>query len=154
MSTKLIKHINELESYLPVMNQLNVKISTVDVAWHIDHSLKVINRIYDVLTKSDPRDYNYQFSLGRLVIFSWGDFPRGVAKSPKVVLPPSVVLKEDLITQLEMARKNISNIDDLPAKAHFEHFSFKMLDRNRTKRFLTVHTGHHVKIIRDIIRSR
>ncbi len=150
---KLEAYINELESHIEKRDLLNPKVSKVDIAWHIDHSLKVVNGICQVLKDSDPKDYQYKFSLNRAVIFTWGDFPRGVAKSPKIVLPPEKIIKEDLIDQVAKAKELLTEFDQLPDNAHFKHFAFKTLNRKRTMRFLEVHTIHHLKIIRDIYRS-
>jgi len=146
------KHFDKIESLIPKRDSLNIKVSKSDVAWHLDHMLKVVNKIYDSLAVSDPSKYKYQVSLSRPFVFLWGDFPRGIAKSPKVVLPPDDIKTEDIHAQLNEARLKMEQFDDLPKKSFFYHFAFKNLNRRRTKRFLEVHTKHHLKIIRDILK--
>ncbi|MBO3698159.1 hypothetical protein [Roseivirga sp. E12] len=152
-TTKMQEHFNTIESLIPKRDSLNVDVSSSNVAWHIDHMLKVVNKIYDSLAMSDPAEYRYQLSLARPFVFLWGDFPRGIAKSPKVVLPPDDIKTEDLYAQLEEARTKVQKMEDLPKKSFFYHFAFKNLNRRRTKRFLEVHTKHHLKIVRDILKD-
>ncbi|OEK05531.1 hypothetical protein BFP71_09730 [Roseivirga misakiensis] len=147
------KHFDKIESLIPLRDSLNAEVSKSDVAWHIDHMLKVVNKIYDSLSSSDPTEYKYQFSLARPFVFLWGDFPRGIATSPKVVLPPDNINTADIYTQLKEARDKMDRFDELPKKSFFYHFAFKNLNRRRTKRFIEVHTKHHLKIIRDILKS-
>lgn len=141
-----------LESYILKRDTHNPKISKADVAWHVDHSLKTINRICEALEGSDPAKFKSNFSFSRLCIFAWGDFPRGVAKAPKSVRPPEDITTENLYLQLEEAKQNLKRIESLDEKAHFKHPYFKTIDKGQTKRFLKIHTGHHLKIIKDILK--
>ncbi|MFY0591071.1 hypothetical protein [Roseivirga sp.] len=152
-SSTMEKHFDKIESLIPKRDSANLKISKSDVAWHIDHMLKVVNKIYDTLATSDPKQYKYQLSLSRPFVFLWGDFPRGIATSPKAVLPPEMIKDEDIYAQLEEARNKMAQLDDLPKKSFFYHFAFKNLNRRRTRRFIEVHTKHHLKIIRDILKG-
>ncbi|MHA7057842.1 DUF1569 domain-containing protein [Aquimarina sp. M1] len=132
-------------------DHLNMKVSSVSVAWHLDHSLKVINKIHNVLENSDPSLYEKNFSIARIFSFTFNYIPRSRAKSPAAVLPPKVIKTEDLLTQLENARKNLSNLSSLGANVNFLHPVFGQLNKKQTKRFLQIHTKHHLKIIRDIL---
>ena len=144
--------IGILESHILKRDAFNPKVSEADVAWHIDHSLKTINRICEVLESSNPEDFEPNFSFSRLCVFAWGDFPRGVAKAPKTVRPPNVIRTEDLYLQLQEAKENLVKLEGLAEKAHFEHPYFNVINKGQTKRFLKIHTGHHLKIIRDILK--
>ncbi|MEO0902674.1 MAG: hypothetical protein AAFY00_11940, partial [Bacteroidota bacterium] len=43
-------------------------------------------------------------------------------------------------------------IEGLSEDAHFEHPNFDVINKGQTKRFLKIHTGHHLKIIKDILK--
>lgn len=148
----LIPLIKELESYIAVKDKRNDSVSTSDIAWQIDHSLKVFNLVSETLVNSDLELYKSKFNKWRLLLFTIGYFPRGKVKAPKYVRPPEVILTEDLASQLQLAYQNIDNIKLADKNAHFKHFIFGVLNRNRTIRFLQLHTNHHLKIIRDILK--
>ena len=95
--------------------------------------------------------YKEKFKL-RLVVFTLGFIPRGKGKSPKRVLPPEIILKEDLEKQLVEAITNIESIQKLENNKYFTHPIFKQLNRNKTLKFLKLHTKHHLKIIKDILK--
>ena len=114
---------------------------------HIDSLLEVKGLITDIATKFKN---NFSF-LGR-IFFTLGFFPRGKAKSPKYVKPPETILKEDLISQLKTAKNNINNIIDLDKNAYFKHPIFGNINKKRVTKFLKLHTNHHLKIVRDILK--
>jgi hypothetical protein len=55
---KLNSLIKDLESKIEFKDAVNLNISKSDVAWHLDHSLKVINSVITVLKKSNPEITN------------------------------------------------------------------------------------------------
>jgi hypothetical protein len=148
----LIPFIKELESDVSSKEKRNDKISKSDIAWQIDHSLKVFNLVSDTLLKSDPELYSSKLNKWRLLLFTIGYFPRGKVKAPKYVQPPELILKEDLASQIQLAFQNIEKIKYANDHAHFKHFIFGVLNKSRTIRFLQLHTNHHLKIIRDILK--
>ncbi|WP_289043491.1 DinB family protein [uncultured Olleya sp.] len=149
---KLTTTLNTLEYHIKNQEANNKAISKENVAWHIDHSLKVINNVCNALKTSDPSTYSNNFSVLGKVFFTLGFFPRGKAKAPKHVKPPEVILKEDLIVQIKEAKSNISKITDLDTNAYFKHPLFGHVNTKRVYRFLILHTTHHLKIINDIIK--
>ena len=148
----LIPLIKELESYIAVKDKRNNSVSTSDIAWQIDHSLKVFNLVSETLVNSDLELYSSKFNKWRLLLFTIGYFPRGKVKAPKFVSPPEVILTEDLVSQFQLVYQNIDNIKSANNNVHFKHFIFGVLNKNRTIRFLLIHTKHHLKIIRDILK--
>ncbi|MCI2228739.1 DinB family protein [Polaribacter sp. MSW13] len=144
--------LNLLENYIPSSDRINTAISKANVAWHIDHSLKVMNAVVKNMQNSDPTLYVDNFSfLGKLLL-QFNFFPRGRAKAPKDVKPPEIILKEDIITQLAEARQNIKEILKLDEKAYFKHPLFGNVNKARVVRFLNAHTNHHLKIIKSILK--
>ncbi|WP_344927411.1 DUF1569 domain-containing protein [Aquimarina addita] len=128
-------------------------VSKVSIAWHLDHSLKVINKIYAVLKSSDPSVYKNRFSLSRTFSFLLGYIPRGTAKSPASVLPPYKIKTEEILSQLEEARINLKELEILDQNANFVHPVFGHLNIKQAKRFLELHTKHHLKIVNDILKK-
>ena len=148
----LISLIKKLENCIPLKDKRNDKISNSDVAWQIDHSLKVINLVIEALASSDPKQYKWRFNKWRLLLFTLNYIPRGRAKTPKVVKPPEVISIEDLKTQVSLVYKNIDRLKPLDKHAFFKHFVFGKLYKAKTVQFLNLHTNHHLKIIRDILK--
>jgi len=148
----LIPFIKKLERYISVKDKRKASVTTSDVAWQIDHSLKVFNLVCETLLKSNPEDYKSNFNTWRLVLFTIGYFPRGKVKAPKYVRPPEIITIEDLNEQILLAYQNIEKLKLADKHAHFKHFIFGLLDKKRTVRFLQLHTNHHLKIIRDILK--
>jgi hypothetical protein len=148
---KLHLALTSLEEHIKNNSVSNSKISKSDIAWHIDHSLKVINNVSLALQSSDPNTYKNDFSFLGKVFFTLGFFPRGKAKAPKHVRPPEVISKEDLISQIELAKANIDTIATLEKNAYFKHPLFGNVNTPRIYKFLSMHTNHHVKIIKDIM---
>lgn len=147
--------MNEYKELAKMMKHAKVKkleVSARGVDWHIDHSLKVIIGISKTLTKSNPDTYRKEFNLTRAFIFASNNIPRGKGKAPKQVITEGEITLEDLETQLQKAKEKSQSLSSLPAKSHFKHPVFGSLDLNMSKRFIQLHTEHHLKIIRDIIK--
>jgi len=153
MSSKKINHlVHKLESQIENYETINTKVSKATIGWQIDHSLKVINNVCKALQASDPKLYTTNFSFLGKVFLTLGFFPRGKAKAPKHVKPPEIILKDDLVSQVQDAKLNIKTLETLDENAHFNHPLFGHINTKRVHRFLVVHTKHHLKIIRDILK--
>ena len=148
------RELNKIEKYLIHRDSLNTEVSKVAVAWHLDHSLKVINGIYDSLRASNPENYSGgAFSLARIFSYTFGYIPRGRATSPASVTPPDTIQTSDIVSQLLEAREKMMQIESLDKNSNFKHPVFGQLNRKQSQRFLEVHTKHHLKIIRDILKE-
>lgn len=121
------------------------------MGWHIDHSLKVINGVIEVLKNASTNQQPKVKLMGSIcILFRY--IPRGRGKAPERVLPPEIITKEDLEKQISLAKQNITMISNIDSRATFEHLYFGVLSKNQTIRFLETHTKHHLKIIRDILK--
>ena len=147
----LEKELNVIESYFSQREVTNKAVSQADVAWHLDHILKTINRISKDLISSDPDGFTPRFNVQRVMIHTTGIIPRGVAQSPPGTVPPDVILPDSLRLQLARARENLNSISALEEGAYFAHPVFDHLDRDQARRFIQIHTRHHLKIIREIL---
>lgn len=149
----LITQLDQIESLISERDRKNKAISKADVAWHLDHMLKTLNRITIALQESKPENYRSSFNAARTMSLTFGFIPRGRAQAPAVVRPPDNILTEDILSQLEEARKNIIVLNDLDTKSHFKHPVFGVINKATTIRFIEVHTEHHLKIISDILNN-
>ena len=146
--------LNKIKDYLAYRDFLAEDVSKVDVAWHLDHSLKVINRIVNSLRNSKPEEYKNDFNISRKVVFAAGRFPRGRGRAPKTVLPPESIKTEDMLQQLNESISNLKSLDSLEKHSNFYHSIFGMLDLKNSIKFLEIHTNHHLAIIEDIVTSK
>lgn len=146
----LEKELRELEEMMAFANLKVDKISARGIDWHLDHSLRIINNVSDFLRDSDPKAYKWKFSFIRLVIFAKGSIPRGKAKSPKAVNNKEEINFEDLTLLLKEVKSKVKGLENLPSGANFNHPYFGYLKRDKTIKFLSIHTDHHYKIMKDI----
>lgn len=149
----LDNELEKIKTYLPYLNTQTSEVSQASVGWHLSHSIIVIDKIYEVLKTSNPTEYQSNFNLKRAIAFRFNYFPRGVAKSPKSVLPPEHITADMIEQQIVDIRKKLQHIDQLDPHTHFTHFIFGQCDLKATKAFLEAHTRHHLKIVRDIVKQ-
>lgn len=150
---KLRAQLDEMEECIPLKSELNPLVSRVSVGWHLAHNLKVIHSILDALEDSDPKEYRKSFSWMKELVYLTGRIPRGKARSPKKVLPDDNVSEEEIRQQISLARNKIPQLQNLPKNAFFEHPYFGHIKKDETTKFLVIHTGHHLRIIRDILKK-
>ncbi len=152
MIERLLKQINELDSFIKAGDSHNNKISKKGTFWHIDHSLKVLEGIPEVLKNSNPQDYQPKFSFLKLIIMNTGYMPRGKGRAPKQVVPDTALSKEELLLKLNKVRESVKSLMTLEKNKTFKHPLFGWLDLKDTIKFMGIHTHHHLKIIKDIIK--
>lgn len=85
-----------------------------------------------------------------------GQIPRGVAKAPDFLVPPEAPTPAETRAQLQFTKARwdalASRRDDIAASpATFAHFAMGNYSSIQWVRFVTIHTAHHFKIIRDIL---
>ena len=147
---KNIALLTKLESYLELHQKLNDTISGETIGWHIAHSCQVINTITNVIVHSDPSKAKPKFSGAYYWIILTNKIPRGKAKAPNIVIPKKTISKEEVIEEIELAKANLQTLASTGQNKYFTHPIFGDLNVPKTLRFFTVHTNHHLKIIRDI----
>ena len=144
--------ILQLESQLPNLDKTNPNVSNSTVGWQIDHSLLVINGIVEQLEISNPNEFQPKWNFPKFMVFTTGKIPRGKAKAPRVVIPTHVATQEELKAKLVAAKNNVLKLDTFSENQFFNHPFFKDLNVKQTKKFLVIHTKHHLKIIEDILK--
>ena len=148
----LLPLLHQLENHISYFEKTNPKVSNSTVGWQIDHCLLVINGIIGQLEISDPSKYQPKWTFPKFMVFTTGKIPRGKAKAPKVVIPTQVATQEELLSKLAAAKNNVLKLDTFSENQFFNHPYFKDLNVKQTKKFLTIHTKHHLKIIQDILK--
>ena len=61
----LQKELNQLEKYTNSFEEFKPSVSSKNVGWHVDHSLKVINSVINTLKESKPKNYKWKFNIMR-----------------------------------------------------------------------------------------
>ena len=148
----LLPLLQQLENHISNFEKTNPNVSNSTVGWQIDHCLLVINGIIGQIEISDPLKYQPKWTFPKFMVFTTGKIPRGKAKAPKVVIPTQVATQEELIAKLIAAKNNVLKLDTFSENQFFNHPYFKDLNVKQTKKFLTIHTKHHLKIIQDILK--
>lgn len=131
----------------------NTSISDGSVAWHLEHSLMVINQIIRGLLASDPTKYQPKFSFAKLIVFATGRIPKGKARSPKNVTPVKKSDQQSILEELKFTKENIPKVYQLPKNAFITHPYFGDLNVDKAIKFMDIHTRHHLRIINDIIKE-
>ena len=148
---KLLKAIDELESYINKRTLSNEAVSKSTIGWQISHALKVLYGVTKTIAKSNPEDYKWHFNFKRMVILTTKTIPKGKAKAPKAVRPVEEdVTEEALLGFIQKSKAAIENTLTCEPNAYFEHPYFGLLNRDNAILFLEIHTEHHLKIIRNI----
>ncbi len=148
----LLPLLHQLENHISNFEKTNPNVSNSTVGWQIDHCLLVINGIIGQIEISDPLKFQPKWTFPKFMVFTTGKIPRGKAKAPKVVIPTQVATQEELIAKLAAAKNNVLKLDTFSENQFFNHPFFKDLNVKQTKKFLTIHTKHHLKIIEDILK--
>jgi len=144
--------LSELYSYIEHAEKINQNVSSVNVGWHIEHSLLVIIKIIQSVSKSDPNKYKWEFKLNWNLAVILNRFPRGKGKAPEVVKPKQIGIidYDGLFAEAKQALVILKNVDK---DQFFLHPYFGNLNKKNTFIMLDIHTKHHLKIIREIINS-
>ena len=144
--------VPELANYIPNFNQSNKSISEVTVGWHIEHCLLVIKQITSTVAQSEPKLYKSKFNMSRFFVFLSKTIPRGKAQAPKVVIPTEEITLDSLKASLANTYQAITYLKDCEEHQYFMHPFFGQLNKKQTIKFLAIHTEHHLKIIKDILK--
>lgn len=148
----LEKQLVEIESLIEKAQIENTNISKKGIDWHLDHSLKVLINVPQALKNSNPASFKSSFNISRFIIYTFNWIPRGKGKAPKHVRTFDSITKEQLNKQLVEAKQALTIIDGLDKNNHFQHPYFGVLNLKHAKKMMLLHTKHHLKICRDILK--
>ena len=82
-----------------------------------------------------------------------GYIPRGRARVPKDVRNDKEITKETILEFLGKTKTQISKVEGLHKNSYFPHPIFGDISKKEAIRFIEVHTEHHLKIIRDMLKG-
>jgi hypothetical protein len=154
MKNPLQKEFDQLEHYFKQGDILNLAVSKKGIYWHVDHSYRILEGVPEILRASEKEDFKPKSNLMKWVIMTFKWIPRGKGKSPKNVLPDEAHLsKEEIAIRADHAYHLINTIPEMPEWSHFRHPLFGSLNRDETIKFLKIHTNHHLKIMKDIVKG-
>lgn len=147
--------LTELMSYVAHHGSIAPTVSDKPVGWHIDHSMRVIEQVATRLTQTDPAEYAPpSFNLRRIIILGTGYIPRGKAPAPKSVQSFVDAFSVEELKEMEQrALSSLHKLEPLHDNSYFEHPFFGHLAKKDTSKFLGIHTHHHIKIIKDILKK-
>jgi hypothetical protein len=152
MITKLKNAINDLQQFLPNVTVSNTKLSATNIGWHVEHTYLATIKIINAVLHSDATQFTSKFNFIRTIVLFTNNIPRGKGKAPEAVQSIGVSTQE----LTAMHNKTIEKIDALAnadAKQFFPHPYFGNLHKKQAIQFLTIHTNHHIKIIKDILKG-
>ena len=130
----------------------NQTISEGNVGWHIVHSCLVINSVCAAVIKSDATKFIKKFSFKAFLVLLLNSFPRGKAKAPSFTIPSEQLNPASILQSIQASRKSIEALAKAGKNQYFTHPIFGDLNASDTFKFLAVHTNHHLKIIKDVIK--
>src|SRR6478672_13672054 len=112
--------LDSIASKINYAEACNERVSKSNVAWHLDHSLKVINSVVTALQQSAP-NYKWRFNYKRILLLSIKKIPRGKAKAPKAVQSFDDITVTDIERQLKTARSLLQELNTMDQKSNFMH---------------------------------
>jgi len=149
---KNLRLLNELASKIPQHLHCKPSVSEGNIGWHIVHSCMVINSVVGAVLNSDPSMFKKKFNLKAFVVLLINQFPRGKAKAPSFTIPSKEESPFSILNHIKEAQNSMEAIEKANKNQYFTHPIFGELNKKETFRFLYVHTYHHYKIIKDILK--
>ncbi len=149
---KILTQLDEIENLKSFSTKSKPSVSDASVGWHLEHSLLVIKSILEGLQKSDPQKYQSQNKLSKFLVLLTGYIPRKGGKAPKFTIPNNEAYEENVTKYLETVKNSLSQVNEMAPNSFIQHPYFGHLNRNTSIKFLYIHTNHHLKIVRDILK--
>ena len=147
----LTKEVLKIEKYLAVMDESNLSISEAPVKWHLLHALQVINGVIDEADTSNPDNFSSKSNFKWKYVSTFGKIPRGQVKAPDAVNPSFTISEKDLRDELDKAKLSLTTWQNLQKNNYYDHHVLLHLNKRKIRRFLKVHTRHHLRIVHDIL---
>ena len=149
---KINNLLDNLEAQIANYSILNKAVSEGNVGWHIVHSCLVIDSVCGAVCKSDDTKFIKKFSFKAFLVLLVNSFPRGKAKAPSFTMPSEQLSPASVLQSIQTSRKSIEALAKADKNQYFTHPIFGDLNTEQTIKFLGVHTNHHLKIIKDILK--
>jgi len=149
---KINNLLDNLEAQIANYSILNQAVSEGNVGWHIVHSCLVIDSVCGAVCKSDDTKFIKKFSFKAFLVLLVNSFPRGKAKAPSFTVPSEELSPASILKSIHDAHASLALLAKAGKNQYFTHPIFGDLNTEQTIKFLGVHTNHHLKIIKDIIK--
>ena len=149
---KLNHLFNQFEAQVVDYTKSNTEVSAGNIGWHMVHSCLVIDSVIGSVLKSNPSIFKKKFSFKAFMVLLINQFPRGRAKAPSFTVPPNDQSTASILNHIKVSRTNLEALLKAHKNQYFTHPIFSELNKKDTIRFLYVHTYHHYKIIKDILK--
>lgn len=146
--------LNEVASYIAMRDTINLEVSGASVAWHMDHIYLMVNQLHKALEYSNESNYKAESNKTRDYVFTSNALPRGKVTAPESVRPAKNLTINMLRMHYNEALTKVEKLPMLAEKKHFNHPILGAINRDETIKFLVIHTEHHLKIIRDILKKK
>ena len=135
------------------------RVSDWSPAQHLHHVADINRRILDqlmIVGDGPSSDATGRPNIAGYLVLLMGRLPRGRGQSPEVFRPPETVdlgkLEHRVIANREQLNRLTDHLDRLrQSDSRFPHPVLGDFDTSEWLRFARIHTGHHHRIIRDII---
>ncbi|MEO8215528.1 MAG: DinB family protein [Acidobacteriota bacterium] len=130
-------------------------VSAWSPAEHLDHSLKVCSGILESVITAEPVKSRPITLVGRIVLFI-GVIPRGRGRAPERYTPVRASgeeIRHSAGVVGELVRRAAGSPLGASRAPVVRHPVFGGLSVGQTLRFAEIHTAHHMKIVRDILRT-
>lgn len=128
-------------------------------AQHLHHVAAVNRRILDQLMQAEDAascDAAGRPNIAGYVVLLMGRLPRGRGRSPAPFRPPDAVDRDALAYDVDANREQLDRLADhldglRRSDRRFPHSLLGDFDASEWIRFARIHTGHHHRIVRDIL---
>jgi hypothetical protein len=148
---KLNGQLTELDNFTNSALVGRDSISKWSVGQHIEHSLIAISGMILALRKEHPGTGSRAANLYRDTVMQSKEFPRGAIEAPAISRPSDNPSQEFLARLILKTRNRLGNPLAISEKATLIHPIMDVMYRNEALEFMTIHTEHHLKIIREIL---
>lgn len=129
-------------------------VSKWTVGEHVHHCCLTMIGVVRTLEKSTQPPPPPRKSVPRSVVFITGHIPRGRARSPEHVLPQQALAPEKLLSLIDESVREIGRARSFDRGTWMRHPIFGPLHRDDALKFVRIHNRHHVRIVRDILKTR
>jgi len=147
----VLEQIDQMRDLVARSTVSAAEVSGWCVGQQIQHCCLAMRTIVAGVERTEGQPAKENLSVIGRVIFATGRIPRGRAQAPKSVVVDEAPSEEELIESIEKSRTAVQELDPNVKTGYFVHHIFGVLGQARVLRFLEIHNGHHLRIVRDIL---
>lgn len=152
--TLLFSQIDALEEYAKQADVCEPSVSLWSVGQQIEHTLIAISGMILALKKEHPGIGHREPNAYRDMVMETKTFPRGAVQAPDISKPSEAPDSVFLKRTIAKTRNRLGNPLDISESATLIHPIMDVMYRDEAIEFMTIHTAHHLTIIKEIIEAR